>query len=111
MEFLNGSSGIANAAQGLPAGRPSGGFQPPPNGQAPPGFGAPATGAAAGRAKAAALTKYRGTVEQVMQLQDGSYAVHVITADGEYHVLVSKDFKITGAQQGGPGGRPSPGTR
>src|SRR5205085_9854506 len=77
----------------------------PGNGQAPPGFGAPVTGAAADKAKAAALAKYKGTVERVMKLSDGSYEVHVLTSGGgEYHVAVSKDFKVTGAQQGGPGG-------
>jgi len=34
---------------------------------------------------------------------DGSYVAHVITSNGEYHVTVSRDFKVTGAQQGGPG--------
>jgi hypothetical protein len=39
-----------------------------------------------------------------MKLDDGSYVVHVITSNGEYHVAVSKDFEVTGAQ---PGGAPS----
>ena len=89
--------------------RPQNG-QAPANGQAPPGFGAPVTGAAADKAKAAALAKYKGTVERVMKLSDGSYEVHVIgSSGGEYHVAVSKDFKVTGAQQGGPGGSGGPG--
>jgi hypothetical protein len=41
-------------------------------------------------------------VERVVQLPDGSYEVHVITSSGEQHVLVSKDFEVTGTQQGGP---------
>ena len=49
---------------------------------------------------------------------DGSYVVHVIQSngDGEVHVLVSKDFEVTGVQQGGPpagatGGRRPPSPR
>jgi hypothetical protein len=106
----DGTSGTANAAQAPTAGQaaPNGQLpqagQLPQNGQAPPGFGTPVTGTAADKAKAAALAKYDGTVEQVMKLDDGSYVVHVITSSGEYHVSVSKDFKVTGAQQGVPGG-------
>jgi hypothetical protein len=103
-----GSSGTANAAAANGRGFPQGG-QVPQNGQAPPGFGTPATGASADKAKAAALAKYKGSVEQVMKLSDGSYVVHVITSNGEYHVRVSKDFKVTGAAQGGPGGGGVPG--
>ena len=84
---------------------------PGQSGQAPPGFGTDVTGAAANKAKAAALAKYDGSVERVMKLDDGSYVVHVLSSSGEYHVLVSKDFKVTGAQQGGPGqGGGTPGT-
>jgi hypothetical protein len=36
-----------------------------------------------------------------MKLSDGTYVAHVITSNGEYHVTVSKDFKVSGAQQGG----------
>jgi hypothetical protein len=98
----HGSAGSANAA--VPNGQMPANGRLPRNGQGPPGFGTPATGAAADNAKAAALAKYQGTAERVMKLQDGSYLVHVITANGEVHVVVSKDFKVTGAQQGGPGG-------
>jgi hypothetical protein len=116
------TSGTANAArfgppgQGGQPGQPGQGVGAPQNGQAPPGFGSPATGAAADKAKAAALGKYKGSVEQVMKLPDGSYVAHVITASGEYHVHVSKDFKVTGADQGGPrgggpGGAPGGGVR
>jgi len=108
----NGTAGTAAAAQ---AGQAPGGGQAPPGGQAPrsgrmpPGFGTPATGAAADKAKAAALAKYKGSVEQVVKLSDGSYVVHVITSKGEYHVHVSKAFEVTGADQGGPGrGGPPP---
>jgi hypothetical protein len=72
------------------------------------GFGTPVSGATAAKAKTAALAKYKGTVERVMKLDDGSYVVHVITSSGEYHVAVSKDFKVTGAQQGGPGASGAP---
>jgi hypothetical protein len=95
----NSSGNDSSAApSGLHAGAPFRG------GQARPGFGAAASGAAADKAKAAALAKYKGTAERVIKLGDGSYAVHVIGSKGEYRVLVSKDFKVTGAQQGGPGG-------
>lgn len=103
-----GRSGTANAAQAAPAGQPPREGRLPLTGHAPPGMGAPAGGAAAARARAAALAKYKGTVEQVMKLGDGSYVVHVITPSGEYHVFVSNDFKVTGADQSGPGG-PGPG--
>lgn len=73
-------------------------------GQAPPGFGTQATGVAAEKAKAAAVAKYPGNVEGVMQLSDGSYVVHVITSSGEVHVAVSKDFTVTGTEQGPAGG-------
>ena len=70
------------------------------------------TGAAADKAKAAALAKYNGSVEQVMKLNDGSYVVHVIRYDDtEVHVLVGKDFRVTGVEQGGdgrPGGDHAP---
>jgi hypothetical protein len=102
----NGSSGTANAN---PAGQGVRGGQPPQNGRVPPGFGAPATGAAADKAKAAALARYKGTAERVLKAPDGSYVVHVLTSSGEYHVNVSKDFKVTGAQQGGPGPGGAPG--
>jgi hypothetical protein len=98
----NDSSGTANAAQGVP-GQAQGRGQFPRSGNGPPGFGAPVTGATADKVSAAALAKYKGTAERVMKLQDGSYMVHVITSSGEYHVAVSKDFKVTGADQGGPG--------
>jgi hypothetical protein len=79
----------------------------------PPGFGKDVTGAAATKAKDAALAKYPGTVERVMQLDDGSYVVHVMrSSGGEVHVKVSKTFAVTGIQQGIPGrGAPSTATQ
>ena len=76
----------------------------------PPAIGKTVTGAAADKAKAAAVAKYPGTVERVEQLSDGSYVVHVMrSSGGEVHVKVSKAFAVTGIDQGmrgggGPGG-------
>ncbi len=56
------------------------------------------TGAAADKAKTAALAKYPGgTVNRVLKLSDGSYAVHMIKISWPHHVFVSKNFKVTGA--------------
>ena len=51
------------------------------------------------------------TVERAMKLADGSYEVHVIRSGGagEVHVLVTKDFKVTGTSQGPPAGAPPAG--
>jgi hypothetical protein len=66
------------------------------------------TGAAAAKAKAAALAKYPGTVEGVMKNPSGGYVVHVIQSSGsEVHVLVSSAFKVTGVDTRGPGSGPS----
>ncbi len=93
-------------AQGGPPSQAGG--QAPRAGQRPPGFGAAVTGATADKVAAAATARYPGEVERVMQLPDGSYVAHVITSSGEVHVAVSKDFKVTGTEQGGPpmGGTP-----
>jgi hypothetical protein len=75
----------------------------------PPAIGKAVTGAAADKAKAAALAKYPGTVERVMKLSDGSYVVHVKrSSGGEIHVLVSKAFAVTGTEQGPPAGGAPP---
>jgi hypothetical protein len=73
-----------------------------------PGRGTPVAGAAASKARAAALAKYPGTVQVVMGAPDGSYVVHVIKSDGsEVHVAVSSQFKVTGTLRGfRPGGPP-----
>jgi hypothetical protein len=93
----NGASGTANAATLAQSG---------PNqqvvGQIPqnwrPGTGTIITGAAADKAKAVALAKYPGgTVNRVLKLSDGSYAVHKIKISWPHHVFVSKNFKVTGA--------------
>ncbi len=93
----NGASGTANAATWA---------QPGPNqrvvGQVPQGWhsgsGTIISGAAANRAKAVALAKYPGgTVNRVLKLSNGSYAVHMIKISWPHHVFVSKSFKVTGA--------------
>jgi hypothetical protein len=62
------------------------------------GSGTIITGAAADQAKAAALAKYPGgTVNRVLQLSDGSYAVHMIKISWPHHVFVSTTFAVTGA--------------
>jgi hypothetical protein len=91
-----------------------------PSGQMPGGpgggrmMGTPVTGATLTKLKAVVSAKYPGTIERAFKRQDGSYEVHVIKSDNsEVHVLVSKDFKITGTEQGGPpagaGSAPPPG--
>jgi hypothetical protein len=83
---------------------------PPAGG--PRGFGTPVTGAAAAKAKAAALARYPGSVERVMKAPTGTgYEVHVMQSGGsEVHVLVSSSFQVTGTETGGPpsGARPQP---
>ncbi|MEA2389483.1 MAG: hypothetical protein QOG41_2256 [Thermoleophilaceae bacterium] len=109
----NGASGTANAtpaAQTAPGPGPR--TTPAPGaangpvptavyGQVPkgwhPGSGTRVTGAAANKAKAAALARYPGTVNRVLKLSDGSYAVHMFATSGPHHVFVSKGFKVTGA--------------
>jgi hypothetical protein len=62
-----------------------------------PGTGTIITGAAADKAKSAAVAKYPGgTVNRVLQLSDGSYAVHRIRTSAPHHIFVSKGFKVTG---------------
>lgn len=63
-----------------------------------PGTGTIITGEAADKAKAAALVKYPGgTVNRILKLSDGSYAVHMIKIRWPHHVFVSKNFEVTGA--------------
>jgi hypothetical protein len=93
----NGASSTANAATLA---------QPSQNqrvvGQVPQnwnsGTGTIITGATSNEAKSAALAKYPGsTVNRVLKLSDGSYAVHMIKISWPHHVFVSKNFKVTGA--------------
>ena len=93
----NGASGTANAAplaQSGPNQRAVG--QIPPNWH--PRSGTIITGATANKAKAVALAKYPGgTVNRVLKLSDGSYAVHMIKISWPHHVFVSMDLTVTGA--------------
>jgi hypothetical protein len=92
-----GIAGHANAAQSTPSApnqRSAG--QVPKNWQ--PGSGTIITGAAADKAEAVALARYAGgTVNRVLRLSDGSYAVHMIKIRWPHHVFVSTDFVVTGA--------------
>jgi hypothetical protein len=63
-----------------------------------PGSGTIITGDDADKAKAAALGKYPGgTVNRVLRLSDGAYAVHMIKIQWPHHVFVNKSFEVTGA--------------
>src|ERR1700756_4635222 len=71
-----------NVAQSGPNQRSEG--QVPANWR--PGTGTIITGEAADKAKAAALVKYPGgTVNRVLKLSDGSYAVHMIKIRWPHH--------------------------
>jgi hypothetical protein len=85
-----------------PSGVPPAGM---PQGAPPPGMGTDVTGSTMTKLSNAVASDYPGQIERAEQLPDGSYVVHVIASDGsEQHVLVSKDFKVQGAQAGGPPG-------
>ena len=109
----NGGSGeastdAANARAAAPGttqqnGQPPTDGQPPTGGQMPPGFGTEVTGTAAAKVEAAALAQYDGTIERILQLPDGAYVAHVLTANGEYHVAVSEAFEVLGLLRGDPG--------
>jgi len=63
-----------------------------------PGTGTIITGAAANKAQSVALASYPGgTVNRVLKLGDGSYAVHMIRIAWPHHVFVSKGFVVSGA--------------
>jgi hypothetical protein len=96
----NGASGTTTVTAGALPG------QHQPNqtvvGKVPQGWqsgsGTIITGTAADQAKAAALAKYpAGTINRVLKLSDGSYAVHMIKISFPHHVFVSTTFKVTGA--------------
>jgi hypothetical protein len=91
----NGASGTANAAPPARSAQASRVGQVPRNWR--PGTGTIITGAAANRAKAVAVAKYPGgTVNRVLKLSDGSYAVHRIATPAPHHIFVSQDFTVTG---------------
>jgi hypothetical protein len=92
----NGASGTANTAPPAQSAQASQVGQVPANWR--PGTGTIITGAAADKAKAVAVATYRGgTVNRVLKLSDGSYAVHRIGTSSPHHIFVSEDFKVTGA--------------
>jgi hypothetical protein len=102
--YAIGNSSSSNSAPGTANAAPL--AQPGQNqrsvGQVPqnwhPRSGTIITGAAADKAKALALAKYPGgTVNRVLKLSDGSYAVHMIKISWPHHVFVSTNFKVTGA--------------
>jgi len=97
----NSTSGTANAAAFTPSGQPGQNNQRVV-GQVPQGWhsgsGTIITGAAADKAETVAQAKYPGgTVNRVLKLSDGSYAVHMIKISWPHHVFVSTSFKVTGA--------------
>jgi hypothetical protein len=96
----NATSGVggSSSANAAPARQSR---QPQVSGHAPqnwsPGTGTIITGAAADKATAAAVAEYPGgTVNRVLQLGDGSYAVHRIGTSAPHHIFVSTDFHVTG---------------
>jgi hypothetical protein len=101
------SSGASGSANGATASNvvPFHRGQPGPSkvvGQVPanwsPGTGTIITGAAANKAKAAAVAAYPGgIVDRVVQLSNGEYNVHIIAVGWPHHVFVSKSFKVAGA--------------
>ena len=101
------SNGVSTSANAATAGKvvPFTRGQPSPAtkvGQVPasfsPGTGTIVTGAAANKAKAAALAAYPGgTVNRVVLLSNGEYNVHMIGVNWPHHVFVSTDFKVVGA--------------
>jgi len=99
---IGNSTSSSTATPGTAAGpRVGQSAQTARTGQIPPGWSSGAgtiiTGAAADKAKAAAIADYpEGTVNRVLQLSDGSYAVHRIATPAPHHIFVSKDFKVTG---------------
>ncbi|MEA2410794.1 MAG: hypothetical protein QOC77_1355 [Thermoleophilaceae bacterium] len=118
---MGGPPGAASGAPGAPGGAPgaAGNFPGPPGG-APPGgangarpqgrppfMGQPVTGATAAKVKAAALARYPGTIERIEAIPGLGYVAHVFRSGGggEVHVLVNRQFHVTGLAPD-PGGRP-----
>ncbi|MEA2683517.1 MAG: hypothetical protein QOK05_1845 [Chloroflexota bacterium] len=62
------------------------------------GTGTLVTGAAADKAKAAAVASYPGgTVNRVVLMSDGQYNVHILGVNWPHHVFVSSTFAVIGA--------------
>jgi hypothetical protein len=100
----NGAPASANAVSGkvVPF-QPGVPGQSKTVGQVPAGYtagsGTIVTGAAADKAKAAALAAYPGgTVNRVVLLSSGDYNVHVIGVNWPHHIFVSSNFTVIGAQ-------------
>ncbi len=101
-----GASAVARHGSSPSAAQPGGQGAP----QGGPGMFSPVTGATLAKLKSAVAAQYPGTVERAVKLPDGSYEVHVIRSSGqEVHVLVSRDFKVTGTEQRDLGGGPPAG--
>jgi hypothetical protein len=112
MALAGGGYAIANSGPTASANAPAIGkvvpFQPGQStpatavGQVPPNFvpgaGTNITGAAADKAKAAALAAYPGgTANRVVLLSDGEYSVHMIGVNWPHHVFVNQNFQVVGA--------------
>jgi hypothetical protein len=99
--FPGGPPGAGNG--GPPAGAPPQGAAP----GGPPRMGQPVTGATAAKVKAAALARYPGTIEGIAAIPGLGYIAHVFRSGGgaEVHVLVNRQFQVTGLAPG-PGGAP-----
>ena len=98
--YAIGDSNSGNGASATASAPPPAQSEQARVGQAPQGWragtGTIITGAAADQATAAAVAEYpEGTVNRVLQLSDGSYAVHRIGAS-PHHIFVSQAFEVTG---------------
>jgi hypothetical protein len=96
------TAGAATTAKVIPFNRGN----PSPSrvvGQVPqgwnPGSGTIVTGAAADKAKAAAVAAYPGgIVNRVVLLSNGDYNVHIIGVNWPHHVFTDKGFRVIGAE-------------
>ena len=84
-----------------------------PMGHGGPGMGhrgTPVTGETADQATAAVQAKYPDATVLGVEEEDGGYEAHVRKADGTVvHVIVDKDFQVTGEHEGPPMGMGGPG--
>ena len=87
-------SGTANAAPFAPSGQNQRVVGHVPQNWRPR-TGTIITGAAANKASRCARQVPGGTVNRVLKLSDGSYAVYMIKISWPHHVFVSKNFKVT----------------
>jgi hypothetical protein len=107
------ASGSKSNSAAVTGAGPPGAMQRGANGGPPPGGprgGTPVTAATAAKVEAAALAKYPGTVERIAAMPDGNYVAHVFRSGGtEVHVIVNKQFEVTGVATRPSGGGPPPG--